>query len=208
MNKLTVLLALALAFPQASPAADEWLKDEVLRQLSELRQDNARLRGEVDALKRRLDGAGEGRAGARALPLAELLGGGAVLGGAGAKVVVAEFGDFECPYCRKFGLAAFPEFKRRYIDTGKARYVARDFPLGFHAQARAAAAAARCAGRQDAYWAMRQKLFESQGGLGRELFLRLGAELRLDGDKLQACLDDSAMAGAVGQKERWLRLSY
>ena len=193
---LAVLLAL---YSQASFSADEWLKDEVLKQLSELRQDNAKLHGEVDALKKQLAGMDKGKPSKSAKPLAELIGGRATLGNAKAKLVVAEFTDFECPFCKKFSLTTFPEFKQRYVDTGKVQYVVRDFPLGFHAQAQAAAVAARCAGQQNAFWPMRQKLFENQAKLGRDLYLSVAAELKLDSGKFKSCLDNPAMADAVGQ---------
>jgi protein-disulfide isomerase len=47
-------------------------------------------------------------------------------------------------------------------------YVFRDFPLPMHAHARAAALAAHCAGRQDAFWPMHDALFASQQRLGPE----------------------------------------
>jgi protein-disulfide isomerase len=198
MNKIFGFLAVLLTlYSPVSPAADEWLKDEVLKQLSELRQDNAKLHGEVDALKKRLADMDKGKTGKSSKPLAELIGGKAVLGNAKAKIIVAEFTDFECPFCKKFSLTTFPEIKQRYVDTGKVQYVVRDFPLGFHAQAQAAAVAARCAGQQNAFWPMRQKLFENQAKLGRDLFLSVGGELKLDGGKFKTCLDNPAMAEAV-----------
>jgi protein-disulfide isomerase len=200
MHKFIVGLAIiASTFSCRAFSADEWLKDEVLKQLSELRQDNAKLHGEVDALKKQLAGTDKGKPSKSAKPLAELIGGKATLGNAKAKLVVVEFSDFECPFCKKFSLTTFPEFKQRYVDNGKVQYVVRDFPLGFHAQAQAAAVAARCAGQQNAFWPMRQKLFENQAKLGRDLYLSVGAELKLDSGKFQTCLDNPAMADAVGQ---------
>jgi protein-disulfide isomerase len=201
MEKLLCGLVVAAMALLTRPgfAADDWLKDEVLKQLSELRQDNAKLHGEVDALRQQLAETDKGKTGKLSKPLAELIGGRAVLGNAKAKVIVAEFTDFECPFCKKFSLATFPEFKQRYVDAGKVQYVLRDFPLSFHAQAQAAAIAARCAGQQNAYWGMKQKLFENQARLGRELFLSVGGELKLDGGKFQACLDNPVMAESVAK---------
>ena len=63
---------------------------------------------------------------------------------------MVEFTDLQCPFCRQYVLTSFDEIKKNWIDTGKLRYISRDFPLDFHAQAMPAARAARCAGEQEA----------------------------------------------------------
>ena len=68
---------------------------------------------------------------------------------------MVEFTDLQCPFCRQFMLTSFDEIKKNWIDTGKLRYISRDFPLDFHAQAMPAARAARCAGEQGKFWEMR-----------------------------------------------------
>ncbi|QKP78872.1 DsbA family protein [Methyloligella sp. GL2] len=52
------------------------------------------------------------------------------LGSANAPVVVVEYASLTCPYCRNFHEKVFPRLKRTYIDTGKVRYVVREFPIG------------------------------------------------------------------------------
>lgn len=49
-----------------------------------------------------------------------------------ARVVIVEFGDYECPYCKTFFMSTHQELKKKYIDTGIAALVYRDFPLPFH----------------------------------------------------------------------------
>lgn len=197
-NILGVLSILVLLCSEAS-AADDWLKDEVLKQLSELRQDNKALRGQVEALGQRLAAleSPQKKEAGRTYKLADLLGGKTPLGKTTAPVVVAEFTDYECPFCRKFDAMTFPELKKRYLDTGKARYVVRDFPLPFHGEAKPAAAAARCAGEQNAFWPMKHALFAQQQRLGRELFLKQAAQLKLDGQRFRACLDDPRTAAGI-----------
>jgi protein-disulfide isomerase len=51
-------------------------------------------------------------------------------GRADAPVTVIKYASLTCPYCRKFHLEVFPVFKREYIDTGKVRFVIREFPIG------------------------------------------------------------------------------
>ncbi|MGK0190430.1 MAG: protein-disulfide isomerase [Verrucomicrobiales bacterium] len=89
------------------------------------------------------------------------------LGSANAPVVLVEFTDFECGYCRRFFQQTFPQLKEKYIDTGKLRFVSRNLPVKSHPQAGPAAQALLSVAAQDPeqYWAMRTWLFES----GREL---------------------------------------
>ena len=198
MNKLIGFLAIVLSFYiPAGYAADDWLKDEVLKQLSELRQDNAALHSEVGALKKQVEALAGNKGDGEKKKLADVVGGNATLGKADAKIIVAEFTDYECPFCRKFGTKCFPELRKEYIDTGKVRYVVRDYPLPFHGQARQAAIATRCAGEQKAYWEMKQGLFEHQDRLGKELFAEQAQALKLDGGWFQKCLQEPRIGEAI-----------
>lgn len=88
-----------------------------------------------------------------------------VLGEKDAPVTIIEFSDYQCPFCRKFWQDTFPSLKREYIETGKVRFVYRDFPLNFHPSAIPAAEAANCArekGGDAAYFKMHDKIFEEQ----------------------------------------------
>lgn len=64
------------------------------------------------------------------------------VGRADAPVTVIKYASLTCPYCRKFQLETFPLLKKRYIDTGKMRFILREFPIGF--QSGAATIALRC----------------------------------------------------------------
>ena len=199
MQRLIIGLAIITSiFSSRAFPADEWLKDEVLKQISELRQDNKALHGEVDSLQKQVaELRGQGGAAGNVKNLADLLGGNTPLGQKTAKLIMVEFTDYECPFCKKFAVGTFPELKKQYIDTGKLQYTVRDFPLAFHGQAAAAAAAVRCAGEQGAYWAMKPGIFQHQDKLGKELFLQQAAELKLDVGKFGRCLDDARIRKAV-----------
>ena len=67
------------------------------------------------------------------------------LGKSDAPVTVIEFSDYQCPFCQRFVRNTLPALKTDYVDTGKVRYIFRDFPLAMHRQARKAAEAAHCA---------------------------------------------------------------
>jgi protein-disulfide isomerase len=59
------------------------------------------------------------------------------MGRPNAPVTVIEYASWSCPHCRNFEMKVFPRFKRAFIDTGKVRYVVREFPIG-HASGTAA----------------------------------------------------------------------
>ncbi len=66
------------------------------------------------------------------------------LGSPDAPITVVEYFSFSCSHCARFHRETFPELKRDYIETGKIRFVVRDFPLNMAALT--AAALARCIG--------------------------------------------------------------
>ena len=68
------------------------------------------------------------------------------LGNPSAPVTVIEYASLTCPHCRKFHAEVFPRVKRAYIDTGKVRYIVREFPIG--RAAGTAALANRCAPKE------------------------------------------------------------
>ena len=88
-----------------------------------------------------------------------------VQGDANAPVTIVEFSDFQCPYCGRNFEQTYPQIKKLYIDTGKVKYVMRDFPLNFHPEAQKAAEAAGCAEEQGKFWEMHDKLFSNQQDL-------------------------------------------
>ncbi|NCO11623.1 DsbA family protein [Candidatus Pacearchaeota archaeon] len=87
-----------------------------------------------------------------------------VLGNKNAPVEIIEFSDYQCPFCRKFWTETLPLIKSEYIDTGKVKFVYRDFPLdSIHPAATPAAEAANCVreqGGDEAYYEMHDKIFQ------------------------------------------------
>lgn len=85
------------------------------------------------------------------------------LGDKNAKVTIIDFSDFECPFCRRFFEETFSKIKKDYIDTGKAVFYYRHFPLAFHPLAQPFAQASECANEQGKFWEMHDKIFQEQG---------------------------------------------
>src|SRR5260370_13810058 len=55
-----------------------------------------------------------------------------MLGSKEAPFTIVEYTDYQCPFCQRFHVTAFPELKKSYIDTGKVRFYSKDIPLDFH----------------------------------------------------------------------------
>ena len=111
------------------------------------------------------------------------------MGRSDAPVTLLEFADFQCPYCRHFHTESFAELKKNYIDTGKVRFISRDLPLDFHANALTAALAARCAGEQNKYWELRDALILNAKDLARESILKYAQQAGVEMNTFRSCLD-------------------
>lgn len=113
------------------------------------------------------------------------------LGDENAPITIIEFSDFQCPYCGKFDEDTLPELKEKYIDTGKIKFIYRDYPLEFHQYAQKAAEASECAHEQDKYWEYHDILFKNQNDLTVDDLKKYAADLKLDTNKFNECLDSS-----------------
>jgi protein-disulfide isomerase len=82
-----------------------------------------------------------------------------VLGSADAPVTIIEYASMTCPHCAHFHETTYPELKKKYIDTGKVRFIFREFPLD--PLAAAGSMLARCAGGEK-YFPMIESLFAQQ----------------------------------------------
>lgn len=106
-----------------------------------------------------------------------------------APITLIEYSDFTCHFCKKFFHDTFTKLLSEYIETGKVRFVYRDFPRGLGSPLRAADAA-RCAGEQDAYWPMHDKLFNSNSQFSPENLKQIAAELQLNQGQFDQCFDN------------------
>jgi protein-disulfide isomerase len=115
--------------------------------------------------------------------------GAAAMGAKTAPVVVMEFSDFHCPFCRRHATTVLPRLKRDYVDTGKVLYVFRHFPLDTHPDAPAAGAAAACAGRQGKFWEIHDRFFETAVRVGPADLNTHALLLDLDLARFRPCLE-------------------
>src|SRR6201982_1221212 len=84
-----------------------------------------------------------------------------VLGPADAKVTITEFASMTCPHCAAFNAETYPKIKAAYIDTGKVRYIFREFPLDIKAAAGSMLARCIANGGAPKYFAVTAMLFRS-----------------------------------------------
>lgn len=130
----------------------------------------------------------------------------AFLGKESAPVIVIEFSDFQCPFCRRFWSDTLPQLKSTYIDTGKVKFVYRDFPLQFHQGAEPAAEGAECAEDQGKFWEMHDAIFEGQNAQGqgtiqftKDDVKKWAAGAGLDMQKFNECLDSEKYKAEVAK---------
>jgi protein-disulfide isomerase len=183
-KKIVVLLLALAAIPAAAVAAEALTKQQGDAILAELRAIRALLEKQGQNAPVAAAPAAAPAQQRVTLPNAE---GRAALGAKEAPVTIIEFTDLQCPFCARFSAQTFPELQKKYIDTGKVRFVTRDLPLAFHAQAVPAAVAARCAGDQGKYWEYRERLFAAQQELGDATYDKLAAEMKLDAKSFATC---------------------
>ncbi len=123
----------------------------------------------------------------------------AVIGREDAPVTVIEYFSLTCPHCATFHREAFPKIRQAYVDTGRVKWVLRDFPLDRYALM--AAVIAHCAG-PERYPAFVETFLDTQRQWARsdDPLAALKAIGRLGGladEEMDACLSDREMVDAV-----------
>ncbi|MGA2802667.1 MAG: thioredoxin domain-containing protein [Verrucomicrobiota bacterium] len=124
------------------------------------------------------------------------------LGRADAPLVLVEFIDFQCPYCKQVNDRVLPTLKKMYVDTGKLRIVSRNLPLWFHANAAPAAEAAFCAQLQSNFWPMRDRLFTNSEQLGATNFVNAAKALNLDLASFIKCLEQKTATSQLARDQQ------
>jgi protein-disulfide isomerase len=130
-------------------------------------------------------------------------------GNINAAITLVEYGDFQCPYCRR----AHPLINRLLDEMGESlNFVFRNFPLQeIHHHAYAAAVAAESAGKQGRFWEMHDRIFEEQDKLNGHFLLWLAEDIGLDlelfansekskevGDKIEKDFESGIRSGVNG----------
>ena len=125
------------------------------------------------------------------------------IGRADAPVVLIKYMSLTCPYCRRFQLESFPILKREYIDTGKVRFVLREFPIGH--QSGLATIALRCA-RPEAYFQLYEKFLSKQAAwVSQEVrpdpIFKVASEVGMTRAEFDSCRQNQAMINGL----KWVK---
>jgi protein-disulfide isomerase len=126
------------------------------------------------------------------------------MGNPKAKVTVIEYASASCPHCARFNNDVFPEFKKKYVDTGKVRYVFREFLTPPAEFAALGFLTARCAGKKQ-YFPVLDAVFHDQahiyetGDLAEGL-IGIGAKFGLSKEQVMACAGDKKALDALNAR--------
>lgn len=119
-------------------------------------------------------------------------------GPANAKVTIAEFSDFECPFCKR-GHVTMKQLLQAYPKD--VRVVFKNRPLPMHKNARSASKAAMAANKQGKFWEMADALFENQSKLGQDFYMSQAKALGLNVDKFKADMEAPETEAAIKADE-------
>ena len=138
------------------------------------------------------------------VPVAELMAPGRLedlfLGQADAPNTIVEYASLTCSHCARFHTSVLPELEKKYIETGQARLVLREFPLD--GLATAAFMLARCSGN-DRYYPMVDALFATQqnwvvqGGEAKEKLFAIAKQAGFSREKFDQCLADQELFNKI-----------
>ena len=121
-----------------------------------------------------------------------------------APVKMVEYASASCSYCATFNNTVFPEFKTKYIDTGKVHYTLKEFLTPPNELAAAGFLTARCAGKEkyftvlDAIFRSQQEIFQT--GDMRGVLLRVAQSAGLTEAQFNACITDEEALKALNAR--------
>lgn len=123
------------------------------------------------------------------------------LGRANAPVTIIKYMSLTCQYCRRFQAEVFPILKREYIDTGKVRFILREFPIG--KTSGNATIALRCA-PMDKYLTLYEKFLTQQATwvsqeVRPDVIFKVASQVGLTRDQFDACLKDQKLIESLKQ---------
>ncbi len=126
-----------------------------------------------------------------------------ILGNPSASITILEFGDYQCTFCYKFHQSTLKTIEHEFIESGKVKFVFKDFPLN-GPDSILAAEAAYCADDQGKYWQYHNELYlnwagENTGWITHNSLNEFARTTSLDLDKFNNCLDSHKYYDKVNQ---------
>ena len=128
------------------------------------------------------------------------------IGSAKAPITLTEYSSMSCPHCAAFGQNVFPMLRSKYIDTGKVRFVFREFPLDI--KAAAASMLARCIADGDAekYFGAIRLLFQQQEALmaqTKNTLMLIGKQAGMSEQAVETCEKDQVLLDKLAADQRF-----
>jgi protein-disulfide isomerase len=128
------------------------------------------------------------------------------LGSAKAQVTITEFASMSCPHCAAFEQNVFPMVRSKYIDTGKIRFVFREFPLDI--KAAAASMLARCMAGDNAekFFGAIDTMFKQQDSLmtqTQETLKLIGGQAGMSADAVEGCVKNQALLDKLAADQQF-----
>jgi protein-disulfide isomerase len=129
------------------------------------------------------------------------------LGPKDAAITITEYASMTCPHCAAFTENVFPKIKAEYIDSGKVRFVFREFPLDI--KAAAGSMLARCIGKDDSgkYFAVIDMLFKQQNDWAlkntTDTLKRIGKQAGMSEASVETCLKDQALLDKIAADQKF-----
>jgi len=197
------LVCVSLAVPSVHAQSTTEL-DELRSEIESLKQGQKAILKELLELKKRIPRPIRRETQPQELSTTDIdIDGAAFLGDPDAAVTLVEFTDYQCPFCLRYSVVTKPRIVETYVETGKLRYMIREFPIAsLHPQATKAAEAALCAGDQGKYWEMHARLFANQKRLQPQDLRTYAEELDLDTAAFNRCLEGNKYAARVRQDQK------
>ena len=122
-----------------------------------------------------------------------------VLGDSKAAVVIVEFSDYECSFCRRFAAETLARVEKEYVAPGKVALIYVDYPMDMHPRAFSAAVAGRCAAMAGKRWPVSKTLLQDPVALSDDDFRKAARQARLDPAAFDRCVADPATAAKIRQ---------
>ena len=130
-----------------------------------------------------------------------------LMGNPDAKITIVEWGDYQCTFCYKFHQSSKDILIEEYVNTGKANFVFRDFPLN-GPDSVLAAEGSYCANDQGKYWEYHDETYknwagEKTGWVNRNSLSQFAKTVNLDVDEFNKCIDDKKYQQKVLDNEEF-----
>jgi len=193
-----LLVATVLMLASVSAWGQSTQSDDLKKSIDALNETQKAILKELQGIRTLLAQQGQARPAADTLPTTPMdISKEPFRGASNAKVAVIEFSDFQCPFCGHYDKDTYPQIAKDYIDTGKVKYIWRDYPLEFHQNAEKAAEAAHCAGEQGKFWDMHDRFFANQQNIAAIDLPKHAEALGLNVSLFQQCLDSGRYAAEI-----------